>query len=130
MTPDQNGIYGTLGVGSAGNTPGARVGAAIWIDSSGNIWVFGGDGYDSVGNVGALNDLWEYSAGQWTWVAGSNTVGQQGIYGTLGTAAPANIPGARLQASSWLDSTGNFWLFGGDGYDTDGYLNDLWKYKP
>lgn len=130
MAPGQNGIYGTLGVGSATNTPGARVGAAIWIDSFGNVWLFGGDGYDLNGDVGALNDLWEYSAGQWTWVAGSNTVGQQGIYGTVGNAAPANVPGARLQASSWLDSTGNFWLFGGDGYDIDGYLNDLWKYKP
>jgi N-acetylneuraminic acid mutarotase len=129
-SPDQNGVYGTQGVASAANTPGARVEAAAWTDSSGNLWLFGGSGCDSVGNVGALNDLWEYSAGQWTWVAGSNMVGQQGIYGTLGVATPGNVPGARLQASSWLDSTGYFWLFGGDGYNTNGYLNDLWKYKP
>ncbi len=32
-----------------------------WIDSSGNLWLFGGYGYDSTGTVGKLNDLWQYS---------------------------------------------------------------------
>ena len=35
---------------------------------------------------------------------------------------------------SWIDASGNLWLFGGDGYDSvgtqDEYLNDLWKYQP
>ncbi|MDQ5921070.1 MAG: hypothetical protein QG673_1126, partial [Pseudomonadota bacterium] len=31
------------------------------------------------------------------------------------------------------DSSGAFWMFGGNGYansSTFGYLNDLWKYVP
>jgi hypothetical protein len=41
-------------------------------------------------------------------------------------------PGGK--AVAWTDSSGNFWLFGGDGYDSaavsDGLLNDLWRYQP
>ena len=60
-------------------------------------------------------------------------VDQKGVYGTEGMPAPANIPGARWDAISWTDSSGNFWLFGGGGYDvngTDDLLNDLWKFTP
>jgi hypothetical protein len=36
---------------------------------------------------------------------------------------------------SWVDSRGELWLFGGQGYDStssngNGYLNDLWRYLP
>ena len=132
-TKDQNGVYGTEGTPSAANTPGSRVASATWIDSSGNLWLFGGDGYDSVGSVSALNDLWKYNAGEWTWVNGSNLVNAAGAYGTEGTAAPTNEPGARFSGGSWIDSSGNLWLFGGDGFDsagTLGLLNDLWRYQP
>ena len=42
------------------------------------------------------------------------------------------MPGARYAASTWSDSSGNFWLFGGAGYDSTGgagNLNDLWRYS-
>ena len=55
------------------------------------------------------------------------------IYGTPGTPSASNGPGARYSASSWTDSSGNLWLFGGVGYDSggaDGNLNDLWRYSP
>jgi Galactose oxidase, central domain len=124
------GTYGTLGVADAANMPGARDSASTWTDSSGNVYLFGGHGYDSTRTADNLNDLWKYSAGQWTWVSGANVVNQQGTYGTQGTADPSNTPGARYSATSWMDKQGNFWLFGGMGYDstgTVGYLNDLWK---
>jgi hypothetical protein len=66
-------------------------------------------------------------------MGGSSTVGHAGVYGTLGTAAAGNIPGSRDAAVTWTDSSGNFWLFGGWGYDstgTVGDLNDLWEYQP
>ena len=128
----QKGTYGTQGTAAAGNVPGGRDGAVNWIDAAGNFWVFGGEGLDSASRVGELNDLWKYSAGQWTWMGGSNVVNQKGTYGTQGTAAPGNIPGARLYAVAWTDPDGNFWLFGGLGYDSagaQGELNDLWKYS-
>jgi N-acetylneuraminic acid mutarotase len=134
-TVNQAGIYGTQGVAAATNVPGARNAALSWIDASGKLWLFGGYGLDSVGNTGHLNDLWTYDPTtlQWTWVSGSNTANQSGTYGTQGTAASTNTPGARDAALSWIDSSGRFWLFGGYGRDSAGslgYLSDLWKYDP
>ncbi|MGO9593674.1 MAG: kelch repeat-containing protein [Steroidobacteraceae bacterium] len=129
-----SGVYGTQGTASAGNLPGARYSASTWIDSSGNLWLFGGYGYDSTGGAGYLNDLWRYSpsTGQWTWVSGGNADNAAGVYGTQGTASAGNLPGARYSASPWIDSSGNLWLFGGIGYGSTGVgnLNDLWRYSP
>ena len=93
----QPGVYGTQGSAAAGNIPGSREQAYAWTDSSGNFWLYGGNGYDSTGTYGFLNDLWEYSTttGQWTWVSGSNLVNQPATYGTQGTGAAGNTPGAR-----------------------------------
>ena len=129
---NQQGSYGTQGITATGNTPGARRNAMHWTDVAGNFWLLGGNGYDSTGTPGLLSDLWEYSEGQWTWIRGSRFANQQGTYGTQGTTAAGNVPGARSDASTWTDATGNFWLFGGTGYDstgTPGLLNDLWEYS-
>jgi N-acetylneuraminic acid mutarotase len=131
----QAGTYGTIGIGSTGNIPGGRDQGISWFDGT-NMWLFGGNqGFDGSGNAQALNDLWEYtpSNGKWTWVAGSSSVNQGGTFGTLGAASVSYIPGARLGSHSWIDGSGNFWLFGGNGRDSavaDGDLNDLWKFTP
>jgi Galactose oxidase, central domain len=131
------GAYGTQHAGAAGNGPGARVSAVSWKDTAGNFWLFGGYGYDQLGSVGNLNDLWEYSlsAGVWTWIDGSSSAAAPGVYGVQGIAALGNAPGARQEAVGWLDSSGNFWLFGGFGLDASNVeddLNDLWRFmqKP
>jgi N-acetylneuraminic acid mutarotase len=139
------GNYGTFGIPTTGNIPGSRSGALSWTDKSGNFWLFGGSGYDSAGNEGILNDVWEFNplSGMWTWVGGSSTVpqscanasqcGEAGVYGALGTPAAGNMPGARDGSVSWTDASGNLWLFGGYGYDSTGTLgdlNDLWEYSP
>lgn len=134
-TRNQAGIYGTKGVAAPSNVPGARNGAVSWLDPSGSLWLFGGNGYYDVGDFGSLNDLWKFDPTtlEWTWVSGNDTGDQAGTYGTLGTADPSNVPGARTGAVSWIDAQGNLWLFGGYGYDSagqQGWLNDLWKYDP
>ena len=145
--------YATANVpGNYGGSPfpGGRWGAAFCKDASGTVWMFGGQGYDSAGNVGLLNDLWKYSGGTWTWVGPPNSnVGQNnGIYGTLGQGSMANAPGGRQTAALFADNNGNLWLFGGLGLDAVGtqnpgntgtlpngstpegaLLNDLWKYN-
>jgi N-acetylneuraminic acid mutarotase len=131
------GVYGTKGVATAGSVPGARGGAVSWTDAAGNLWLFGGSYVDATGKLFFLNDLWRYapSSGLWTWMSGSSTAaavyGSPGSYGVRGVAAPGNVPGSRAGAVSWKDAAGNFWLFGGEGYDSSSnlsYLNDLWKY--
>ncbi len=145
----QAGIYGTLGVPASGNLPGARYGAFVWSDAAGDFWLFGGHGLDAQGTTALLNDLWEYrpgtngAAGTWAWMSGSSTVPPapspfvdallSGVYGTLGSPDPANVPGSRDTGVSWTDASGNLWLFGGYGGDStgsEGYLNDLWEYTP
>lgn len=144
----QPGVYGTLGTPGAGNIPGGRWLQATWTDTSGNLWLFGGYGFDSgngtydAGHPAFLNDMWEYtpSTGQWSWMGGTSSLGcpsqaeyqtdcgESGVYGTLGTPASGNIPGGLYQATASTDSQGNFWLFGG--YGNGSVLNDLWEFNP
>ncbi len=126
------GVYGTQGTAASTNLPGGRWGATAKLDGSGNLWMFGGYGYDSAGTLGLLNDLWEYSGGEWTWISGSNLANPDGVYGTQGTAASSNVPGGRQVASSWIDANGNFWVFGGYNLSSTGEpnaFNDLWEYS-
>ncbi len=120
---NQKGVYGILGVPAASNSPGGRFSAAGWTDTSGNLWLFGGNGLDALDSPGSLNDLWRFSAGQWTWIGGSELKGNAGSYGVLGVPSPANLPPARYGASAWTQTDGSFRLFGGE-------FNDLWEYQP
>jgi hypothetical protein len=89
------------------------------------------NGSGTVPNAAVTNVNVTCSANEWTWVGGPSTAGGLGVYGTQGTAAAANLPGARDAAMGWVDSAGNFWLFGGYGDDSAGtasQLNDLWEY--
>ena len=127
---DQPGNYTTAPL-----APGSRTNAVTWVDASGNVWLFGGFGYDGQSVLGFLNDLWEYTGGTWVFVSGGNTnkANQNGNYGTQGTAASTNMPGGRQEAAGWADANGNLWLFGGEGEDSvgtaNGILNDLWVFN-
>lgn len=129
-------VYGTMGVSSPTVYPGCREFISSWADASGNLWLFGGDGWDVNNNFVRLGDLWKFNiaSGQWTWVNGFNTGQQNGIYGTLGVPSSTNMPGNRYGAGMWTDASGNFWLYGGRGLPGgtgfQGYLSDLWKYNP
>ncbi len=119
-------VYGTLGMASASGVPGPRQGATSWIDGSGNLWLFGGYGYDSNGSLGDLNDLWKFSrppdngrglaAPMW-W--------QRGGIRTQNTRRHRQRAGGSLRRRLLIDSSGNLWLFGGYGYDSSGSLGDL-----
>ena len=134
------GIY-SPSTGMAGSTywPGSRYFAVGWSDCCGNLWLFGGNGFDgnvpphlgpnpnpAQGNLddnGKLNDVWKYNtaSNQWTWIGGSNTwwfdctnSGTNSCittvnYGPSGTL----IPGGREFAASWTGVKGKFWLYGG-----------------
>jgi N-acetylneuraminic acid mutarotase len=131
-TPDQHGHYGTLGIASSANYPGARQNASTWTDHAGNFWLFGGQGFAAGGGIGYLSDLWKFdpTVNQWTWVAGSNVINQSDHFGTLGTPSSSNAPGARFGALSWYDDSSNkLYLFGGQkNGGTADRANDLWSY--
>jgi len=58
------------------------------------------------------------SDNSWTWIAGSDTGNQVGVYGDKGVADESNVPGSRVGAVVWVDSVKEeLWLFGGNGVD-------------
>lgn len=135
------GAYGTLATASATNWPGSRHSATVWTNEiTGELWMYGGTGYDSQGSAGQLGDLWKFTfnsgvaaGGTWTWVSGPEVVNNVGNYGTNNVAASTNIPGARSGATGWIDSNQNLWLFGGYGINYEAsltVLNDLWEFTP
>ncbi len=132
----QAGNYGTQGTASTTNVPGSRCCAISWTDKSGNFWLLVGDGHDSTCAGGWLNDLWEYSAGEWTWVGGRNKViTKLALYGTRERASRRTPGDPKLLNGLGRIQSGNFWLFGGISATTPtnsinpGNFNDLWEYK-
>jgi N-acetylneuraminic acid mutarotase len=114
--------HGTLGESSPTSQPGARAGAAGWVDASGALWLVGGQS-----RTGHWNDVWRYdpAISQWTWIKGPKTVNGAASFGTLGVAAPMNTPGARQGGIAMGDGAGDLWLFGGgNGKNT---FNDVWR---
>ena len=132
----QPGVYGTLDTFAAGDIPGGRWPGTSWTDNGGHLWLFGGLGKDTGNdNGGFLNDLWELNptTNEWAWMGGSSIPNQPGVYGTSGTPSAGNIPGARWFSTTWTDSSGHLWLFGGGGFDANGNwgsLGDLWEFQP
>ena len=65
-------VYGTQGVPSSLIFPGGRNGASSWTDNTGDLWLYGGQGYTANSGPLTLNDLWKFSpsVGTWEWVDG------------------------------------------------------------
>lgn len=68
------------------------------------------------------------------WMKGSTTGDQIAVFGTKGSAATANYPGAMRTSAIVYDGTSTIWIFGGYGCadsadcTTPGRTNALWKY--
>jgi N-acetylneuraminic acid mutarotase len=133
---DASGIFVSQGSPSRTAFPGARFYPLAWNDSSGNLWLFGGEGMDGQGQVSLLNDLWEFNplTGEWTWVSGSATGDQVAVYGTRGVPSRNNMPSGIADGLAWVDSAGNFWIFGGNAGDTTQSLvpgtDIVWQFNP
>ncbi|MCA6364357.1 MAG: gliding motility-associated C-terminal domain-containing protein [Bacteroidetes bacterium] len=130
----QAGNYGVQSVPSPTNIPGSRSwGAATWVDTAGDLWLFGGQGWDAVGNFGVLNDLWKYSiaTNEWTWMKGPNLANSAGNYGTLQVPAATNLPPPRSEAcANWVSNSGELWIYGGMDGNNGTFYSDMWKYDP
>ena len=126
-TVNQVAVYGTLGVPAASNKPAPTEAGFTWVDSSGNLWFYGGQ------HVELHNALWRYdvASGNWTWMKGSGLANQLPVHGILGISAAPNTPGGRSFGASWTDNNGRFWLFGGKAPDpvssVVGPFDDVWR---
>jgi hypothetical protein len=139
------------------NTPGARYGAAGWTDKAGNLWLFGGDGWELSGGPNndtlnlPMNDLWvcvmTFDFCQWQLVGGYDP-----------TVVPANPPQPATTVGALVilnaQSEGQSGIYNGvgnagvptarlgattwtdnagnlwlfGGSDGANYLNDLWEF--
>ncbi len=124
------GIYGTQGIPSVNNIPGARGwGVSTWTDLQGNFWLFGGYVMDNSGTISNMNDLWKFNPTtlEWTWMSGSAFSYALGVYGTMGVPNSANVPPPINENHlCWVDAANNLWLYGG--ITPNGNSDDLWKY--
>ena len=129
---NQTGIYGTQLVPSITNNPGARIyGHLSWVDTAGDLWMFGGYGYDVNGNFNELSDLWRFhiATNEWTWMKGPNTGGNTGTFGTITVEAATNNPPCRCETgTAWIDNSNHLWLFGGVNTSSGAY-NDMWRFN-
>lgn len=132
----QPGIFSPQHAENKNNWPGCRIKGTGWSDSSGNLWMFGGEGADITKNSVTvfkpallLNDLWQYDFvyNMWIWQGGNQYGNTGGKYGDSGSEL---APGGRTGFVSF-NELGNFhYIFGGMGHDTngkDGSLSDLWE---
>jgi hypothetical protein len=102
-TATTQGIYGALGVPGAGDSPSTRGWPVTWTGKDGNLWVFGGGGYDANNAVAILNDLWVYGLSGPPATAPPQTVAPPtfslaaGTYGTVQSVTLADAtPGAKI----------------------------------
>lgn len=91
----------------SGSGPSPRSGAVLFADQADNLYVFGGQQRQSRQN---LDDLWKFELSSRNW-------------SQLACSHPSPTP--RTESCSWVDGTGNLWMFGG--YETSASeLGELW----
>lgn len=121
---------GQKGVASPTNSPGSRRNAVVCGRDS-VFYLYGGedDSYH------LYSDLWRFSEGQWAWIAGSDALDLPAVVTHEGGSFDGNTPGGLTEARCAIDLDGDFWMFGGQGYDTTSpitqtvFLDHLWHYS-
>lgn len=117
------GRFGQRGVVFKGNYSGCRNGVVFWIDQCGNLWMFGGLGYDNFlvfvfVMLGFLFDFWMYNvfSYQWMWMGGLSREEGRLFFGEKGVVDVRNILGLRESVMFFFYNY-EMWFFGGVGYD-------------
>jgi len=136
---NQHSVIKGLPAASLLQTPGARSDTTTWCDEFGQVWLFGGEGYDdNTSSAKLLNDLWLFNTSRLEWNImhtgriqstlltknGENSMpfkGETGYNGTSGAPKP------RKRAASCGVPGILFVIFGG--IDSEGKsLSDTWIY--
>ncbi len=152
MPPTNTVSFGTQGVEAASNNPGNLQGAATWCDTSGNLLLFGGQGYNAEyyvdvncnGNMQQLitNNIWKFNTNtqMWTWLKGDSLkncwamVATDGFnYGTLGLESPNNHMARRKEVTVWQGEDGMVYVSEGRAnYSLVNYtsLLGIYRYNP
>ncbi len=94
----QSGHYGSRGVPANYDAPGGRWSSGAWTDAHGDLWLFGGAGYDANGNYDNLNDLWVYQPNPGSLATATPTlsIGSGTYTGAQSLTIADQIPGATI----------------------------------
>ncbi len=126
--------YGTKGVASVDNQPPGRYGHSMWIDDSGNVWLYGGwgvtsdDGDNANSFAAEFNDLWKFDVktNLWTWVGGTTIQDYDGVYGEQGVFSEDNVLPGRARAQTFRTNDKTLRFFGGREGPS---FNSFWEIK-
>jgi len=72
-----------------------------------------------------MNDMWKFDGENWTWISGSESPNEGGVYGSKGIQSNENVAGARFSVVSWKGPNGTLWFFGGYGYSSENSVGML-----
>ncbi|MDB5281230.1 MAG: Kelch repeat type 2-containing protein [Bacteroidota bacterium] len=120
--------YGVKGAGDTTTSPGRRWGGnSSWVNAGRELWLFSCLGFNGAGS----SDMWKYdgTTGIWTWMSGSATPYDTGVYGIKGIPSINNYPWNRNNNFFWKDGASNFWMAGGLNIN-NAPLQDVWKFNP
>lgn len=134
--PGQPGVYGHLGMPTDYSVPGCRKSGVTWTDANNYLWLFGGEGCDTLTPSDTsfsvlLTDYWCYNTliGRWEWIGGSKEGNKPPIFRQKGKLTYSALIGGRTEAGAWKKNDNAVYLFGGMGHNGTQYycyLNDLW----
>lgn len=119
--------------------PGPRAYAALWKDSNGTVWMFGGEGSNTDASRDApLNDLWKFEGNKWSCAGGPLEMRDLGNTTAPKIPYPDSWPSSRYGAACWLNPTGWLMMYGGKGYGESqttgnkslGRLQQMWQFSP
>ena len=118
-----------------GESPPCRISAASWVDSSYNLWLFGGHRHIPrfINRTSVyVCDIWVLETPNNTWIQWFQkkySKVQKYLFQTV--PSHLNLPEPRAHAMSWFFN-GTMYLFGGESQNDDNisvkYLNDFWRW--
>ncbi|KAI0226180.1 hypothetical protein LSAT2_023144 [Lamellibrachia satsuma] len=96
--------------------PGSRAETASWRDIYGNVWTFGGFGYDgkTTRTPRVLNDLWLWNATTKVWTVVRQEHGDKGKVRLMPQARHGAAACGVTGATTWAGSDESLYLFGGN----------------
>lgn len=120
---DCYGSWGSKKVKSPQNMISARYGYSMSVDSTGNIWIYGGERNNGTIRY-AFNDIWRWDGSVWTWMEGSDKEDQYADYSN--TSA---MIGSKTYAEMVISDKDVLYIFGGCFIKKGLTYNDMWKYN-
>ena len=122
MSPNDYGVYGTMGIPNPNNFPGGRMAQTCAV-VNGNAYLYGGYGEGAGQGLGGnRSDFWNFNTttNNFTWIGGNQAPSILATYAESNLLSVSN-PGSRFASKTW--AWGNYY------YLFDGTYGQVWRYN-